>query len=277
LKATQIHDEKESSDNLFVPLRRLTSAEHGVLLCYPGLELESFNDRLSQLYNLGVSNLILEGSSKVGKFGVIGKGCVSIVVKARLDSHPDPVALKIRRADANRPDMVKDCEIQKFANSFGVGPKAYGVTKDFFAMEYIDSIKIGKWFESIRTRTPKKYLKGIVRNMLEQCFLLDTNHLDHGELSNPSKHILIRNGSEEPRTVIIDYESASRERKPSNLTAVAAFLFLGSWQSERLRGILGSKKEGEQLSKRKLIALFGEYKQGPSRDGLESIEEYLRI
>ncbi len=277
LKASQIHYEKERADDLLVPVERLTSAEHGVLLCYPGLELDSFNDRLSQLRGLGVSDLILEGNSKVGKYGVIGKGCVSIVVKARLDSHSEPIALKIRRADANRPDMGKDYELQRFANSFGVGPKAYGATKDFFAMEYVDSIKIGKWFESIRTRTPKKYLKGIVRNILEQCFLLDINHLDHGELSNPSKHILIRNGLEETRTVIIDYESASRERKPSNLTAVAAFLFLGSWQSDRLRGVLGSKKKGGQYPKNKLIKLFGEYKQKPNREGLKLIEEYLRI
>ena len=35
---------------------------------------------------------------------------MSIVVKARLDSRSEPIALKIRRADANRPDMGRDYE-----------------------------------------------------------------------------------------------------------------------------------------------------------------------
>ena len=57
------------------------------------------------------------------------------------------------------PTWAETTRLQKFANSFGIGPRAYGATKDFFAMEFIDSTKIGKWFASIRTRTPKKQLE----------------------------------------------------------------------------------------------------------------------
>jgi putative serine/threonine protein kinase len=267
---------------IVVPVDDLSPEEHGVVLCYPGLEKASFTDRVRQLRELGVSELIFEGSSKVGRFGVIGRGCVSIVVKAKLESRngvgTDPVALKIRRVDANRPSMERDHELQKYANSFGVGPRAFAASKDLFAMEFVDAMKIGSWFQTITSRTPKKSVRPIVRKVLEQCYLLDVNHLDHGELSNPSKHVLIRKKTrwkEEANTVIIDYESASRERRPSNLTAVAAFLLLGGWQSEKIRRILGRSRA--PLSRKKLIDLFGAYKDKPYPQSFERIAEYLRV
>ena len=83
-----------------------------------------------------MQRLLFEGSSKVGKYGIVGRGCVSTVVKADLKSQEELVALKIRRVDANRVDMKRDFELQQFANSFGVGPKAISYSKDLFAMEY---------------------------------------------------------------------------------------------------------------------------------------------
>ncbi len=203
---------------------------------------------------------------------------MSVVVKARLAGYDDLVALKIRRVDANRVDMQRDYELQKLANCVGVGPKAFVATQDLFTMEFIDSFKIGKWFESIRTRTPKKEVRALVKDVLEQCYLLDSHGLDHGELSNPSKHILIRNPETfegKRKTVIIDYESASTQRRPSNLTAVSAFLFLGGWQSEKLRKILGLPSGG--LSRKKLISMLGDYKSYPRSEALEKIFAYLHL
>jgi putative serine/threonine protein kinase len=272
-----LNGEQTKDGSLALPVGALRKEEHGMILCYPGTELGSFDNRVNQLREIGVTELLLEGSSKVGKYGVVGKGCVSIVVKARMEGEKFPVALKIRRADANRPDMLKDYELQRLANSFGVAPRALSATKDLFAMEYIDSMKIGKWFESIKTRTPKKLVRGLVEDMMTQCYVLDINGLDHGELSNPSKHILIRSDSGSTKTVIIDYESASTKRRASNLTAVGAFLFLGGWQSGKLRKILGSNKNRKALSKRKLISLFGEYKQKPNKQMFDNILEYVGV
>jgi putative serine/threonine protein kinase len=249
----------------------LRKREHGCIICYPGTNLESFDFRVDQLGTLGVRKLILEGSSKVGKYGIIGRGCVSTVVKARLSSRDEIVALKIRRVDANRTDMKRDYELQQFANSFGVGPRAIAASEDLFAMEYIDSIRLGRWFEHLKTRTPKKYTRALIRDALEQCYLLDTNGLDHGELSNPTKHLLIRN-SPNPESVIIDYESASRDRRVANLTAVTQFFFLGGWQSEKIRKILGISK----FSKNKFITLLRDYKKDPNKDSMEKILAFVR-
>ena len=258
-------------EKLILTPSELTSDRHGSVLCYPGTDVSSFDSRLLQLKKLGVTELILEGSSKVGKFGIIGKGCVSIVVKARMDTEKDVVALKIRRADANRIDTSRDHELQSFANSFGVGPKAISHSKDLFAMEYIDSMRLGSWFSTLKTRTPKKYTRSLIQDILKQCYLLDVHGLDHGELSNPTKHILLRRnsgGKTLPSTVIIDYESASRDRRVSNLTAVSSFFFLGRGQSQKLRKIVGL--EGD-YSREELVQLLRHYKEAPSIDRFENI------
>jgi putative serine/threonine protein kinase len=252
--------------------RELSRKEHGAVLCYPGTDLRTFSSRVSQLKRMGVESLILEGDSKIGKYGIVGRGCVSTVVKARIKSEKEVVALKIRRVDANRPDMKHDFELQCYANSFGVGPRAIAVSADLFAMEYIDSIKLGKWFQSLKTRTSKKSVKKVIRDTLEQCHELDAHGLDHGELSNPTKHVLIRNDVNSRRTSIIDYETASRNRKVSNLTSVAQFFFLAGWQSVKVRKILGV--DLGNFSREKFLQKLHEYKSEPRR---ESFDELLAM
>ena len=265
---------REKTSVIIAP-RDLTREEHGSIICYPGTKLSSFRSRISQLKKLGVESIILEGDSKVGKFGIIGRGCVSTVVKARLTSETEIVALKVRRTDANRPDMSNDFRLQKLANSFDVGPRAISASKDFFAMEYVDSIKLGKWFQSLKSRSSKKFLRGMIRDTLEQCYLLDRNGLDHGELSNPSKHVLIYNDVNSFRkTTIIDYESASTNRRAANLTSVAQFFLLSSWQSMKVRKILGIEEGGNKATKEALIRKLRDYKCKPSK---ESYEELLSL
>ncbi|MHB1908607.1 MAG: serine/threonine protein kinase [Nitrososphaerales archaeon] len=259
---------------MIAAISKLDAKTHGQVLCYPGTNLKSFASRIKQLRKLGVLELIFDGSSKIGSYGVIGKGCVSIVLKARIEGYDEIVAIKCRRVDANRQNMKQDYELQKFANSFGVGPKAISCTNDFFVMEYVDSIKIGKWFQSLKTRSSKKFLRNLVRDCLTQCYLLDVNGLDHGELSNPTKHILLKkdlSGSIVPKVTIIDYESAGTERKVSNLTSVAQFFFLGGWQSIKVRKILSIPK-----GNKKLISLLREYKEDPSKDSFDKLMKYVK-
>lgn len=254
---------QKNLESVIVETRDLTAEEHGEVLCYPGTDLATFDSRVSQLLSLGVESLILEGDSKIGRFGVVGKGCVSAVVIAKMETERDLIALKIRRVDANRPNMRRDFELQTYANSFGVGPKAISCSDDLFAMEFVKSVKLGKWFQSLKTRSSKKYLRKVIRGTLEQCYELDKHGLDHGELSNPTKHVLIRDRS--AQTTIIDYESASMDRKTMNVTAVAQFFYLGSWQSEKVRKILGLAR------KEKLLRKLRSYKENKDRVSFEDL------
>ena len=47
--------------------------------------------------------------------------------------------------------------------------------------------------------------------------------MDHGELSNLSKHVIVGK-----KTTIIDFESSSMDRKVSNVTSATQALYIGS-------------------------------------------------
>ena len=74
---------------------------------------------------------------------------------------------------------------------------------------------------------------------MEQCFRLDQIGLDHGELSKAPKHLLV---DKTKRIFIVDFETASIERRVANVTAVCQYLFGGnSSASKILDEIFGEK------------------------------------
>ena len=68
-----------------------------------------------------------------------------------------------------------------------------------------------------------------IKSLLYQCYLLDLNGIDHGELSDLRKHVIINH-----RVNIIDFDSASCNRKTSNLTSCIQYLFIGGPNSQLL-------------------------------------------
>ncbi|MEM2875677.1 MAG: RIO1 family regulatory kinase/ATPase, partial [Candidatus Bathyarchaeia archaeon] len=223
------------------------------LICYPKLDHEEFKKRLVELKELGVYGIEVRGCPLVSGFRVLGKGCVGIVVSALTET--GKTALKIRRLDADRINLLREVEMLKIANSVDVGPKLISATKNFILMELIDGVLIHEWLKA-RSKT-KKAVRNVLTNLLEQCFRLDSVGLDHGELSDARKHVII-DGKGHP--VIIDFESASNSRRPSNLTSICSFLFLGGFTAKFLSGKL------EGFDRDKLINSLKTYKAEQNRN-----------
>lgn len=53
--------------------------------------------------------------------------------------------------------------------------------------------------------------------------------LDHGELTHAPKHIIVNRND---RPCIVDFETASVNRKPANVTSVCQFLFISGIAEE---------------------------------------------
>ncbi|MCP8321855.1 MAG: serine/threonine protein kinase [archaeon] len=205
------------------------------VLCYPKPDVNTAIERINELKLLKVKSILFEGKTKIGKLGVVGKGCVSIVVKAITDF--GIFALKIRRMDANRISMKREAEMHLMANSVNVGPKLFGVTENFLLMEFIEGYSILEWLKRIEEQSVERVRK-VLKELLDKCYALDKLGLDHGELSDPKKHVII---SEKP--VIIDFESASISRRVANLTKIMQYLFIGGPMAKKLRQILGIEDE----------------------------------
>ncbi len=226
-------------------------------LCYPREEPEIFEKRKRQLEKLGVERLIPEGKVQIGKFYVLGKGCTSIVVKAL--RRGEIVVLKIRRTDSDRSDVLREAEILKKVNKYGIGPKLLDYTEDILVMEYVEGLKIEDWIKQVENA---RLLKEVLRKLLNMLYIMDSIGICHLELARPRGHVIISG----ERPVILDFETASTKTRKSNLTQVLNFLiFKESAISEKIKTILKIKDLD------KLRQLLKEYKERRTK------QKYLEI
>ena len=235
------------------------------VLTYPRISLRDAKNRVKQLGVLGVKELVFEGPSKVGRLGILGLGTVGIVVKARAGERL--LALKIRRTDANRPNMDAEVELTTMANRVGVGPGVIASTRDMILMELLEPLELSEWLRDLKGQGKRAVVREVVHSLLNQCRTLDIMGIDHGQLSNLRKHAVVADG----RPMILDFESASRGRKPKNVTTAAQYLFVGGALSPSLRRALGFRDTA------RLKALLGDYKRDLSDYAYSKLLEHLRL
>jgi len=242
---------------LIVPVEKLWQEPFASIMCYPKVSKADVEKRLKELEKLGAKALEFSGEKQVQNLRVLGKGCVGVVVKAYRNSQL--VALKIRRVDADRAMMQHEAEMLKAANSVGVGPRLLDVSKNFLVMEFVDGCLLPEWLEKCRS---KKRLKAVLRDILEQCWRLDRAGLDHGELSHAPKHIIV---DSQNKPVIVDFETASQNRKPSNVTSIAQFLFISGVVAQKIAQKIGEK------DREAVIEALRRYKADGSRQNFEAL------
>lgn len=195
--------------------------------------------------------MVFEGPLRVDKVSLLGKGVAAMVVVGIIDGRK--VALKIRRVDSRRGDMVNEAKMLQTANSVDVGPRYVGATSDVLAMELVEGQRLPVWLSNLKGRGRKKRVKTAVKTMLEQCRKLDSIGLDHGELSRAHKNVLVMG---DDRPWILDFESASNSRRPSNFTSLTQYLFLGGGMARKVHRVLGPVEREE------LLKCLRQYKAG---------------
>jgi putative serine/threonine protein kinase len=212
-------------------VERLIEEPYASIVCYPRATKAELGRRIRELQKLGISTLEFIGEKQVSNVSVLGKGCVGVVVSAYKNGFR--VALKIRRVDADRAKMHQEAGLLKIANSVDVGPRMLAVSKNFLCMQFIDGVLLPAW---LNRKTSKSRIRMVLRKILDQCWRLDSIRMDHGELSHAHNHVMI-NRQDVP--VIVDFESASLNRRPANVTSICQFLFIGSETAMEIRGKLG--------------------------------------
>lgn len=229
-------------------------------MCYPKYDSKELTKRLEELKRLGIKTLEFSGGKTAFNVPVLGKGCVGIVVAAH--THRGKAALKIRRVDADRAGMQHEAEMLRKANAVRVGPNLLDVTENFLLMEFIEGTLFPKWVETSSGKGTRARTQLVLRNVLEQSWRLDEEGLDHGELSTAPKHILVRMNDE---PCIVDFETASVNRRVSNVTSICQYLFLGSHVAKMIKRKLG------KIDKAQLIETLRNYKQGRTLENFENI------
>jgi len=247
-----------------VSLKGLSENKHCQILCYPRCEQEELERRLKELERLGVQTLEFTGEKNVFDIPVLGKGCVGVVVVAYTNS--GRAALKIRRVDADRKGMFHEGEMLRRTNAIEVGPKLLEISENFLLMELVKGTHFPEWIKSMEGIEEQWRVRLVLKDVLEQCYRLDEAGLDHGELSNAPKHIIV---DADDRPHLIDFETASINRRVSNVTSVCQYLFLGSQIADKVKEKLGKVDEKE------LINALRTYKRERTRENFEKILEKI--
>ncbi len=243
-----------------VPIQMLLEQPYATILCYPRPTKKELTKRLKELQKLNVTTINFQGPKQVFNLHMLGKGCVGLVVLACTDGKK--AALKIRRVDADRTTMRHEAEMLKKANRTGVGPKLLAASRNFLVMQYVQGQTLEKW---LIHHKGKKEKKKVFREILEQCWRLDQAGLDHGELSYAAKHVIIgRNG----KPTLVDFETASPNRHPANVTAISQYLFLS-----RLSEKAFTLPENRQA----LIGILRSYKKDRNRTNFENVLKALAL
>lgn len=213
---------------------------------------------------MGIQKVSFQGTTQLGKLQVLGKGYVGVVVLAKKNGKT--LALKIRRTDAQRRRMSYEAKLLKIANKVGVGPKLIDYSNNFILMEFIHGKKISDWIKELKGKGTAKIAKSAIRQVLEDCRKLDQIGFDHGELSSISKHVIIGK-----KITLIDFESASRERRVANVTSATQAIFIGSGISKVIHKIYKIPTKDD------IIKSLQHYKRNKSKDNFENLLNTLRL
>ncbi len=233
------------------------------ILCFPKVKESEVKKRLKELKKLGVTHVSFTGPLQIEKCHILGKGYVGMVVLAKKNN--EIVALKIRRIDSPRKNMSNEAKLLQIVNKLDIGPKFIKNSKNFLVMEYIEGEKIIDWAK--KTETKSQEVRSVLNNVLRECYLLDDAGLDHGELSTIDKHVIVGKN----KNTIIDFESSSTNRKPSNVTGATQGILIGTGLAKIIQ------KKVKLPPKETIINLIRQYKKNPNLENFEKITIGLKL
>ncbi len=216
-----------------------------VQLSYPHGDPKHSLEALQALERVGVEAITLD---ERGLLKLLGKGFRNIVLEGVMAG--ERVAVKIRRSDYVSRDTSREAAMHGLANRLGVGPRLLGWCGPVLVMELVSGPDLPTWLATGGYAPAEA--RGALLELALQCFRLDRGGLDHGELSDARRHVLVVGG----RPTIIDFGSARVTPRPKNLTSILSYLSGGSLCS--VRGHLGLGTPSREALRR--------YKENPSEE-----------
>lgn len=236
------------------------------LLCYPKFCSDEYQSRISELRSLKIKFVILEGPTVLNSVHIIGKGNEGLVLKVR-DFSSNTMAVKIRRTDSCRITMENEFNFYKYVNLHNIGPNAYLHTKNILLMECIEGLSARKWFFSPTTKLD--LVRRVIIDILSQCYKLDMMGIDHGQLNKLDNHVII--SADGSKCTIVDFESASRQRKVNNVTSALQGLIFKGPISRQVNSILNYDNKQSEL-----LSLLSIYKHEKCRKNFDSILSLIK-
>ncbi|MBS3116381.1 methyltransferase [Candidatus Woesearchaeota archaeon] len=128
------------------------------------------------------------------------------------------VAVKVKNEQSAAEGTVEN-EVKwlKLLNKYHLGPFFLFSGKNYFVCQFIEGEFIMKWIE----KNTKDKIILLLKNILQQCYVLDTFKVTKEEMHHPQKHIIIDSNN---TPVFLDFERCTETPKPKNVTQFLEFL-----------------------------------------------------
>ena len=110
-------------------------------------------------------------------------------------------------------------------------------------------------------KADKKQIKKVLKDVFDQCFILDQLKINKEEMHHPVKHVIVGK-----KTVLLDFERANRSINPRNVTQFCQYMIN---ISDELN------KKGFKIKKENIIRLAKSYKENPIKDRLNNIMKII--
>jgi len=234
------------------------------VLCYPSGSKSEALRRIISLKELGVEALEFRGRTEVGSLKVLGKGHVGVVVACFWRGKR--AALKVRRADADRPSLEGEGEVLKEANKADLGPILFAASRDFVVMEELVGVNLVDWLGSAGDLADGVF-KNILADICGQARLLDVAGVDHKELSDPRRHVMIQ---PDGRARVLDFETAAVGDRRRNVNDLVQYLTLSGQYGQVVLSRLGAERED-------VLAALKAYRRSPGDDSYRRILRSMKL
>ena len=170
--------------------------------------------------------------SKKCKMEIYAKGKRSFIYKK------GGIIIKKIRPDTTAINRLEnEAHWLKILNKHKIGPKFIKLESDALFMEFIEGTPLVKY------NCPKKELKILLKDLLEQCYILDKLKVNKLEMHHPIKHVIVRKN----KIILIDFERCKLTENPKNITQVCQFIA----RNYKLPNILEKAKEYKQTYSKK--------------------------
>lgn len=245
-----------------VSLTEMLESPHQILLAYPHPEPAVLNNRVAELKALGVDQIYPVGDNQLGGFAILGMGYCGLVMVALWRGQR--VALKARRTDAPRASLTREAQLLAIANQGHIGPRYLAHSINFLVMDYLPGVLFLPWVTHTVTQGDRAGLQTVLVQLLEDAFRLDQLGIDHGNLRCITHHAIVQND----RAHMIDFSTASRDRRPANVTTLTQGLFISTAVAEQVKQLFSIEKSA-------LIERLRAYKQRRDRASFEQLVRFL--
>jgi len=147
---------------------------------------------------------------------LFSKGKRGLIFKAKTKNQKVIIKIPLIRSDSKNSSFLEGTYLEK-VNKLNIGPRLIDFGDNFVVMEFIE----GKNIDTFLKSATEKDIRIVLKKIFHQLVMLDSKGINKFELTNPYKHIIIKQNNE---PVLIDWERSRFVKRTKNVTQFSEYL-----------------------------------------------------